>query len=117
MPLGNDEREQLIREKNEILNRDRHRQAIHLATQNIENMPGIKESRADYRDFYTVEAAQQENVRIAKMLSNPNEITLPKEEKWDLVIAWRRNRNFLFANQEKVGGDSPLMQSIKVRKR
>ena len=113
MPLGNDERNQLIREKNEILNRTQHRQAVHLATQDIENMSSIKNSRADYREFYTVEAAQQENLRIEKMLANPDEIQLPPEEKWDLVIAARRNQNFLFANQEKRGGDSPLMQSIK----
>lgn len=112
MPANFGETDQLRRDKNAILNREQHRRAIQLSQQNIDEMSNINKIQG-YRQFYDVSEANAENLKIAQMLETPDEVHFPKEDKADLLIAGRRNLNFIFANMEKMGGDSELMHNIK----
>ncbi|MBQ7507582.1 MAG: hypothetical protein IJT05_09670 [Lachnospiraceae bacterium] len=108
MSLNANDKKELKREAYSITTREEQRMAIQLS----KDGSSIEENQ---RSFYDVNAAQQENLKIVKMLQNADELQLSKEAQSDIKIAARRYANFLFMNLEKEGGesDSPLMAGIK----
>ena len=72
-----------------------------------------KKLSPEQQQLLNVNAAAQENLKIRGILSNSKELNLSEEDRTDLLLRQNRNENFLFVNQEKWGGDSPVMAAIK----
>ncbi|MBQ7506938.1 MAG: hypothetical protein IJT05_06365 [Lachnospiraceae bacterium] len=65
------------------------------------------------KEFYNVQATEQENLKIASLLQNADTLNISDEDAMGLQLTRNRNDNFLFVNMERWGGDSPLMTKIK----
>ena len=75
----------------------------------------LSKDRIDERDrqFYSVEASKEENLKIDSFLSHSRELNLSERQQRELQVRKTRNINFELMNEEKWSGDSDYMKDVK----
>ena len=107
MALEELQKKQMQQDMNSLLQSQESRLAIRLSSKVGKGL------QDDKKEFYSLKAAEQENLKIAKLLQNADELKIEDVDRAKLEVTQNRNENFLFVNQEIWGGDSPLMTDIK----
>ena len=108
-----DSMDQFLEKTRELKKDDLRQEYEKISSHEMRNAYLISEVSKEQRSYYDVDASKEETLKIKELLDKREELNLSKKDVKRLYLRYGRNRNFEFVNQEKWGGDSGFMTTVK----